>query len=35
MLEARLRDSELKAMQQGLATMVRAYLQTCAAPVDQ
>jgi len=35
MLEARLRDDELKAMQQGLATMVRAYLQTCTARIDQ
>jgi len=35
MLDARLRDGELEAMQQGLATMVRAYLQACAARVDQ
>ena len=35
MLEARLHDGELQAMQQGLTTMVRAYLQTCAARVDQ
>lgn len=33
MLEASLRDGDLKAMQQGLTTMVRAYLQTCAARV--
>ena len=35
MLDARLRDEEMKAMQQGLVTMVRAYLQTCTARIDQ
>jgi AcrR family transcriptional regulator len=35
MMEARPHDGELEAMQQGLATMVRAYLQTCAALTDQ
>jgi AcrR family transcriptional regulator len=35
MLEARLREGELEAMQQGLATMVRAYLQTCGTRADQ
>jgi AcrR family transcriptional regulator len=31
MLEAKLRDGELAAMQQGLKAMVRAYLETCTA----
>lgn len=34
MLESGLRKGELEAMQQGLVTMVRAYLAACAAPVS-